>query len=300
MNGRPLFWLILILGGAAPIRAQESLPAAAPPPQPAVTAQPLSVPAQPLAMGNVSGNVISCGSAAAAFRAEFPWESTWYTRIDYFHWNERLYGEDYVNEDGALATLGYTRRMGVERFRLEMFGGSVNYKSSILLPGDIVDPLNSFTNYLGMDGEFDLLLEPSAWPRVSFFAGIGTRFWFRDLPDDFSESGAPVMGYHETWWTTYPYVGVETRHRSDDGWEFYGSARIGCTAVNFQYVSYYDVILYPKIGLQGEVEGGVRGRRTHLAVYLQTFNFGESAVVRDTLQPESQLLTVGLKAGFSY
>jgi hypothetical protein len=152
---------------------------------------------------------------------------------------------------------------------------------------------------LGLLGEYDLLIEPSAWPRVTFFAGIGSRFWIRDLPDDFSESGYPVMGYHENWWTTYPYVGVETRRRSDN-WEWYGSARIGCTAVNFQYVSFNDVILYPKASLMGEVEGGFRGNHLHLSAYLQTFNFGQSSVVRETLQPESQLLTVGLKLGVNF
>ena len=38
-------------------------------------------------------------------------ESTWYTRIDYFHWNERFAGADFVNEDGPFWTLGYLFRL---------------------------------------------------------------------------------------------------------------------------------------------------------------------------------------------
>ncbi len=37
-------------------------------------------------------------------------ESTWYTRVDYFHWNESSDGMDFVNEYGTLITLGYMRR----------------------------------------------------------------------------------------------------------------------------------------------------------------------------------------------
>ncbi|MBN2578336.1 MAG: hypothetical protein JXB10_05035 [Pirellulales bacterium] len=244
---------------------------------------------------------------AALLRAEGPGlmspeerESGWSARIDYFHWNERFNGADFVNEDGPLLTLGYTRRTGIERFRLEMFGGSVNYDSEIMLWNGTTDPLKSTTNYLGLGGEYELLIEPDVWPRISLFAGIGTRFWCRDLPSDYSESGYPVVGYLETWWSTYPYIGLETRRRADDGWEFYGSGRLGCTAINFEHVSYYDVTLYPKAGLMGGFEGGIRGQRLHLAAYFQAFGFHQSAAVRETLQPDSSWLTVGLKAGFSF
>jgi hypothetical protein len=285
------------------IHARSILPAAMPPTQ----AVPTTIPQQNIAVTVpvtaptvVPGNTISYVSPTPTYNAEIPRESTWSARIDYFHWKERLDGADFVNEDGAMVALNYTRRTGIERFRLEMFGSSVNYDSDIDLGDGTTDPLKSTTNYIGLGGEYELLFEPDLWPRINFFAGIGTRFWFRDLPSGYSESGYPVIGYLETWWTTYPYLGVETRRRMDSGWELYGSGRIGLTAVTFQHVSYYDVSLYPKMGLMGGMEAGVRGQRLLLAAYFQTFDFNQSNEVDGVLQPHSNWLTVGLKAGFSF
>ncbi len=42
-------------------------------------------------------------AAAPAFAERFR-ESSWYTRIDYFHWNERLDDADFVNEYGTPVT----------------------------------------------------------------------------------------------------------------------------------------------------------------------------------------------------
>ena len=41
-------------------------------------------------------------------------ESTWYTRVDYFNWNEHSTGSDDVNEYGTLLTFGYMRRVGID------------------------------------------------------------------------------------------------------------------------------------------------------------------------------------------
>jgi hypothetical protein len=301
MSHRILGLSFFILCGVESLRAADYVPATTPvmqtvpaalPPQNTLDTVPTASPPM------VSSNTYTA-SPSAALNLQVPRESEWSARIDYFHWNERLNGADYVNEDGAILNLAYTRRTGIERFRLEMFGGSVNYSSDITFTDGSTDPLKSTTNYIGFGGQYDLLFEPDSWP-VTFFAGIGTRFWFRDLPSDYSESGYPVVGYLETWWTTYPYIGVETRRRTDDGWGFYCSGRIGCTAINFEHVSYYDVTLYPKAGLMGDFEGGIRGQRLFLAAYCQAFYFNESDVVWDTLQPTSTWLTVGLKAGFSF
>ena len=56
-----------------------------------------------------------------------PSPASWYTRVEYYHWNERIGGTDFVNESGALFTLGYSRQIGIERFCAELFGGDVHY-----------------------------------------------------------------------------------------------------------------------------------------------------------------------------
>jgi len=229
-----------------------------------------------------------------------PWtpEPSWYTRIDYFHWGENIDGADFVNEDGALVTLGYVRRVGRERFRAELFGGSVNYSGLAIYENGETEPLSSHTNYLGVRGEYDLLFEPDWLPQIAFFCGIGTRFWVRELPDSLTPSGAPVYGYQETWWTIYPYVGMEKRRLVRDDIEFYAAGRIGLTAITLERVSLDDLALYPGVGLLGQLEAGVRGRRFYLSAFFEAMSWGESDDVRGCFQPQSEMYTVGLRTGF--
>ena len=147
--------------------------------------------------------------AAAAVLAP---PASWYTRVDYFHWNEKVGGADFVNESGALFTLGYQRRSGFERYRAELFGGEVHYDGYGQFDGGgIEETLPSNTGYLGLRGEYEMVWEPAAWNgQLAFLAGLGSRFWFRDLHDGTTQEGYPVYGYKETWWTFYPYLGAET------------------------------------------------------------------------------------------
>jgi hypothetical protein len=227
-------------------------------------------------------------------------ESTWYTRIDYFHWNERVDNADFVNEYGTLITLGYENRFEQQRYRGEFFGATMLYVGSSQQPGVPDVPLHSTTKYLGFRLEYEYLIEPEGLPQVSFFAGLGTRFWVRDMPDDFDDNGDPVTGYQETWWTIYPYIGIEKRRTHDDGPEFYYSARIGCTPVTYQRIEDFETTLYPQCGLTGQVELGVRGRRFLLSAYFEAMSWTQSDVVRDSLQPASSFTTFGFKAGYCF
>jgi hypothetical protein len=228
-------------------------------------------------------------------------ESSWSARIDYFHWNERLDGQDFVNEDGSLVTLSYVRRVGPERFRAELFGGNVGYGAEIDYDDGTSEFLSSHTSYLGLCGEYDLMYEPDWWPAASLFAGFGTRFWFRDLPDETTALGTTIWGYRETWWTMYPYLGVETRGSPTvRDLEFFGSVRIGSTAFTYENVTWNDVTLYPEIGLTGQLELGLRGPRLFLSAHCEAMTWGESDAVRDSWQPRSRMVTVGLKTGFRF
>ena len=227
-------------------------------------------------------------------------ESTWYSRADYFHWKERLLGRDFVNEDGLLTTLGYVRRVGIERFRVELFGGDVHYGATVDLLDGSSEFLPSTTRYLGVRGEYDLLFEPEWLPRATLFVGVGTRLWIRNLKDEVLSTGDPIDGYDETWWTIYPYLGLETRHFRDEGLELFGMARIGCTPVTYEHATLLDVTVFPKIGITGQVECGLRTRRFHVCGFFEAMTWRESAAVRETFQPQSRMFTVGLKSGFSF
>jgi hypothetical protein len=299
----PLTCLVLAISSAT--GAQDFVPVIPPPGSPpeAFTAAYVTssgLPQVPPSSGYVPQPIWSPAVDPRPVAAERLTESTWYTRIDYFHWNERVDGQDFVNEEGPLLTLGYVRRVGPERFRGELFGGSVGYDGGAQGPDGSTEPLKSHTNYMGVRAEYDLLYDPEWWPAASLFVGIGTRFWFRDLPDDYTQSGDLIWGYQETWWTVYPYVGLETRRTLTDEWEFYASGRIGATAATYQHVTFNDVVLYPKLGITGQMQVGVRGRHLFLTGYFEGMTWSESAVVRDSMQPTSRMITVGLQTGFNF
>ena len=187
-------------------------------------------------------------------------QASWYTRVEYFHWNERVGGTDFVNENGTLFTLGYSRRIGVERFRAELFGGDVHYDG---YDQDNMAPLASNTGYLGLRGEYELVCEPPAWEgRFALLAGLGTRFWIRDLHDGSDNQGNPVYGYQETWWTMYPFLGLETHRPLGTDTELYSQWRAGTTALTYQFVSINDRPLWPRPGVFANTELGLADQRT--------------------------------------
>jgi hypothetical protein len=226
--------------------------------------------------------------------------SSWYTRFDYFHWNERVGGMDFVNEDGLLTTIGYQRRVGRERYRLELFGGSPSYDGYGQFADGHLEPLGGHTDYLGLRGEYDFLIEPASWPYGCFVLGVGSRFWFRNLKDGYTDFGSPVWGYQETWWTVYPYLGVESRWPAGSRWQTFGSARVGMTALTYERVSDVDAVLYPRLGVVGQAELGVRSGHFSLSAYMESMTWGESKIVRDICQPNSSLFTLGLQGVLAF
>ncbi len=227
-------------------------------------------------------------------------ESTWYTREEYFHWNERFDRVDLVNESGLLITLGYQKRVGMERFRAELFGGTMDYVGGAQFDDGTIEPLSSKTGYLGLRGEYDFVFEPDWWPNASLLVGIGSRFWFRDLKDGATESGVPVTGYQETWWTIYPYLGLETRRKVLTELEFYGSSRLGATPLTYEHATWGDAVLYPRCGMTGQLEAGLRGQHLFCAAVSEVLTWRQSPPARGVLQPDSMLFTVGLKAGVNF
>lgn len=238
-----------------------------------------------------------------------PIDSTWYTRVDYFHWNERIGSLDFVNESGALYTVGYTRRFGSERFRAELFGGRMNYDGYGQFDDGSLEPLDSHTRYLGARAEMEMLIEPEGWSDGHFLLGVGSRFWIRDIQSGMtSTSGTPVLGYEEDWWTIYPYLGMETWRPLGDQFRFYTSARVGVTAFTYARPSLLYEPLYPRPGFIGQVEMGVRGPHFELSAYFEAMTFARSLTMTDwsqdppvdNMQPESRMYTIGGRLGYTF
>ena len=239
---------------------------------------------------------------------------SWYTRVDYFHWNERTGGSDFVNENGTLFTLGYTRQIGIERFRAELFGGDVHYQGFDQTDTTLI-PLTSNTGYLGLRGEYEMVLAPAVWDgRFALLLGVGSRFWIRDLHDGTDDQGNPVSGYQETWWTIYPYLGLETHRHLSDELDLYSESRIGTTALTYQFATtaygWADPTtqsvfiaqrpLWPRPGVFANVEIGLRGPRFFIAGRAEVMSWAQSSDVQGSDQPNSVMFTAGGRLGFMF
>jgi hypothetical protein len=231
-----------------------------------------------------------------------PPAASWYTRVDYFHWNEKVGGADFVNESGSLFTLGYQRQFGFERIRAELFGGEVHYDGYGQFDGGgIEETLPSNTGYLGLRGEYEMVWQPAMWQgRVAFMAGLGSRFWIRDLHDGTTEEGTPIYGYEETWWTFYPYLGAETHSPLREGLDFYTESRVGATLLTYDYATIGDRPLWPKPGVVANVEIGLRWTHFFAAFRGEVMRWEDSSVVQDAYQPRATMYTAGGRLGFMF
>lgn len=281
-------------GSTWPPTASSAAPATYSPGRQDWTAQPQADRAQGVSIGQTT--------MLSERPAERLVESGWYFRQDAYWWNESIEGTTFVKEYGPLSTLGYVHRNGIERYRFELFGGTEAYDGGAQFDDGSYEPYHDScgTNYLGVRGEYDLLLEPPSWNRMRFVLGIGTRMWFRNLRDSITPSGQPVMGYQESWWTFYPYIGLETKESDEPGPKFFGSMRVGMTPLTYQYVSYFDIALYPRCGVTAQAEAGVRFQKFSISACFEYMAWGQSGVVRDSYQPQSEMFTIGGKVGYTF
>jgi hypothetical protein len=226
-------------------------------------------------------------------------ESTIYTRLDFANWNETIGGENFVDENGLQFTLGYQHRFDRERVRAEMFTSNLTFNEEWQRSWG-TETAESTRKYLGARAELEILFEPETAPRVTFFVGLGTRFWVRDIPDEVTSANVPRFGYQETWWTFYPYIGIEKRRNLAVDWEFYWMGRLGFEAITLEKVSVFDIALWPEPGLTTQVEGGFRGKHLFASAFFEVFDWADSAPVQGLVQPASSLITVGLRTGCNF
>jgi hypothetical protein len=227
------------------------------------------------------------------------------TRVDYFYWAEQVDDAPFMEDSGAMPTLGWQQRYGQQRYRAELFGGRVDYSAEI---GGF--DAAHVSDYLGLRGEYELMWEPASWEKFSFFGGIGTRFFVRSGPDFFlgPNETLPVNDYQESWWTFYPYVGAESRRTMKPKWEPYWRARIGVTAFTREHVAFADITVFPRANLTGQVELGFRGPKLFVGGFFEVMAWSQSPAVLafsdsfafEVRQPDSQNILVGLKSGLSY
>ena len=232
--------------------------------------------------------------------AKHPLEADWYAKFDYFTWQESDdSGNDVVNEHSTLYTLGYERSFKARRLRLELFTGTMHYGG----PSWVKEQMDSTVRYLGGRAEFEILWDvcPQRWPEFDVFAGIGTRFWTRDVADGVIVNTTEIQdGFQETWVTLYPYVGMEKRwgHCCD---EVFVSGRLGATTFTYDNSDYPSAApLFPEPGLIGKVELGLRHENFFTSVVFEAMSWGKSDEVDGRVQRTSWMTTTGLRMGLVY
>ena len=139
---------------------------------------------------------------------------------------------------------------------------------------------------------------------MALLVGLGTRFWIRGFPDGVDDQGNFSPSIQETWWTIYPYLGLETHLHLSDTLELYSESRIGTTAVTYQNSSTDTEPLWPKPGIMANTEIGLRGPRFFVAGRAEVMSWSPSPWVAGELsessQPNSVMFTVGGRLGFMF
>jgi hypothetical protein len=250
--------------------------------------------------GNViEAEDIECRSRWLSF-ASRSLETNWYTRFDYFFWKEVQNSEQLLDENGVLYNLGYVRTAGAQRLRGELFTGAVHYGGTTW-DGD---PVDSKTSYLGCRAEYEWIwdLNFRGCPPASMFLGVGTRFWIRDIKDGtILPDNGYANGYQETWWTFYPYLGLEKRWVTGPCEELFVSGRVGATAYTYEFASLAGApTINPSPSVTGQVECGWRDGRLYIAAQFEAMTWNASPIDRGFQQPCLQMYTTGLKLGLTY
>jgi hypothetical protein len=233
---------------------------------------------------------------------QHPVETVCYAGFDYSNWEEPKGGfSSPANEFGALFTVGIQRTSGPARLRFELFEGDMNFNGSVY-PYDF--PMNSQSKILGFRTEFELLRDANCfgWQDVVAYAGIGTRFWIRDIQAGFAPlMGGWLTGCQETWWTLYPYMGLEKTWHIDTGGDVFASGRLGCTSFTYECNSEFGPqSFFPAPGLTGQVECGFRYEGLLCSVYFEGMGWGPSATVHTMSERSATMFETGLKLGIVY
>jgi hypothetical protein len=237
---------------------------------------------------------------AIAIPVERSPKANWYARVEYYTWNEEVDGVQGMEESGPLFSLGCRGRLGPGRYRGEVFFGIVDYDGHAISPtGDSI-PATAETSYVGARAEYDLFGVLPGEIGNGCFIGLGTRLWNREANNPTTIWGDPVPGYDETWWTVYADLGLEREKPFGNGFTSYASARVGATVFTYENVPAFDVVLHPRPGLHCQVELGIRRSNLDVSLFGEGMTWAESESVDIYLQPRSEMLTFGLRAGCSF
>ena len=189
--------------------------------------------------------------APSSFAGEKGGIEEWYLypSLQYFSWEESSGGKRILKEEGPFFGFGggigydlYRKRL-ILRARGEMFGSEVSYRGqtqslpSLPSPPNAPDtpnpqserPVHTHVVYFGTKLEGDIGWRiPVAAGTFEPFAGIGYRWWLRDLESttarDTAGNSFSVGGYTEVWHTVYSRLGLRGSYPASGDFHLFAEA----------------------------------------------------------------------------
>uniref|UniRef100_C6E0U7 Uncharacterized protein n=1 Tax=Geobacter sp. (strain M21) TaxID=443144 RepID=C6E0U7_GEOSM len=249
-----------------------------------------------------------CALPAAAATLEI---LTWYFSPQYFTWQERDNGRRLLKESGPLFSLGGAAGIVADssftiRGKGELFGGQVGYQGETQPPDP--QPIRTDVAYFGTREEVDLGYRVSRGRGyLEPFAGLGHRWWLRELQDTSTAAGSAVKGYTELWQTAYGRLGARGELALSSGGAAFaeGGAKYPFyTGNSVDFVNGGVITFHPGAAWSGFAETGIRVGSLKLALSYEGFRFSASSPKRVQgtryLQPESSSDIFGASLGWSF
>jgi hypothetical protein len=233
-------------------------------------------------------------------------ENDLYVKVESFTWKEFDGGEELLEETGPIFGLGFSNRSTIGNWfvfseKIELFMGTVDYDGQT----QSGTPVTTDTEYLGclLEINFGGKIVSSEKFSLEPFAGLGYRWWTRDLQDT-----STAYGYEEEWSSFYTRLGLHAESQVSNRFKLFAQAGIKYPLVNrneakLSRFGIRDVTLEPENELSYFADAGFKTGHFMLSIYYEGMRFDESDP-DDTygafIQPESEADIFGARIGFTF
>jgi hypothetical protein len=262
--------------------------------------------------------LIEASPAVAAQRGDLD-ELSAYLTLESFSWKEFLDDQRVLKESGPLVGAGGVAAVVIAtpengslvllRGRGEIAGGDVDYDGQTSSSAPL--PVHSDTTYLMLKGEGELGWRfPLARSSLEPFAGIGYRWWRRDISDSFTVVNGSVVvvnGGLELWESLYTRTGIRATHELDANVRLFAEAGGKFAFLNHNTAkdqSIGEPTLRPGEGWSAFGGIGAQFGRFRPELFYEGFRFGQSpAIVNGNIrvfQPESTEDVYGVRLGWAF
>jgi hypothetical protein len=227
-----------------------------------------------------------------------------YGKGEQFTWKE--FDEDgsrLLKESGRIYGIGIStkyifRNNLTIRARAEIFGGTVDYDGQACnnITGSC-SPTTTDTSYVGskIEGDFGLRIVSTEKFFLEPFAGIGSRYWERDI-----KSTSHATGYLEKWRTVYTRLGLNSELRITSVWDIFAEWGVRLPLHTENRVDVLGLTLEPGNSTSFFAEIGTRISMLKLVAFYEGMRFSKSPVKYRYYQPKSEADMYGINIGLEF